>query len=1029
MAIDYSPQGRRVSLGGTTSRGFNPVQAVDNSDRVLRQGQDALASFAKAQEYNLANPDKSLEALAGLSKTVTEFMVERQKGVNENDRKLGIADILNGDIQPKPEALQTYRENTTQLRAAALDEQSALNDLENTRPDVAVEIRANDPVVSGWRQYGRAQGTAMKAAASAEMLFEQAMESTTKNIPIIAADGSVRMIAPSQAESMAELNAVWSVVLQGFIGASGLDGINPLLLAEHVTPKIMDIKTRVFSAGAKKIAAVQKDRAVSEVNARLGGALANSRMDDPRNLASIFQLGGAEWAAAEGISRSEADKKVLDRMVTEAVLRQDAAAVARLKRLPRAEDGSMSLGTLENSFPDVFDNALTRIKALNKQEADERKAAQLATVENAVQAYEKSIINATPDEAEKAWKITQQTLTEMSRMGLAGSDAALILHNQKPKRRAGIAFEDSFVEQFNRNPARWSKAQVQKSIADGEFSPGILNRLSFPEDLAPGRKKEFTKITQDAAKAAIAAQLKGKGFTTTDLEGAEVVTRSAQFAFEMETELLKLAAQKPDFSTEDANAHIEKMISRVLNPKTGDRRFIVSPVRANTPGRPVQFLAPLVNKTAGVNFTQTGKTADIDYSQIKPADLRGVTVKPRDRVMTNDTLQTGAEIYRKTGSFPGEQKDAIRLSGLTQTEFIRTQNGEPRSLADLAQGLQLAIKDNPRSTPVELFRADWQIERKRLLLQNTPTLSGGVAPETAELLRDLGKKEGGAMEYEAANSGTADDMRQGIPGLTSMTIDQIQGTKAHHVGKYQLQLGKGRTLDLLKQRMGLTGTEPFTPELQDRMASELIWGGWKRPALTAYLKGGGNLEKAVADFNDEWEAGKLSFDARPYLRRMRAAYQVRGGSAVGLTGNFRKENVPVVNWETKGRGDSYQKGGVDIYFNDKQFPAIAPGKVVDIGRQPEGKTSYGIYVVTEHKDPKTGQLFHLINAHLDAVHVNVGDSIQVGTILGRQGSTGSTSAGGIASIDPLEPAPRGSKQTIPYRRPEVLKELLLPLLR
>jgi murein DD-endopeptidase MepM/ murein hydrolase activator NlpD len=855
------------------------------------------------------------------------------------------------------------------------------------------------------------------------------MESTTKSIPITAPDGSVRMIAPSQAESMAELNAVWSVVLQTFIGASGLDGINPLLLAEHVTPRIMDIKARVFSAGAKKIAAIQKDRAVSEVAARLGGALANSQMNDSSNLASIFQLGGAEWAAAEGITRSEADKKVLDRMVTEAILRKDDLAIARLKVLPRAEDGSMSLGTLENSFPDVFDNALTRIKALNKQEADERKAAQIATVENAVQAYEKTIINATPDEAENAYNITLETLTKMSKAGFAGADEALIAHGQKPKRRAGVAFEDSFVEQFNRNPARWSKAQVQKSIADGEFSPGILNRLKFPEDLAPGRVNKFSKIAQEAATRAIAAQLKGKGFTATDLEGAEVVTRSAQFASEMLTELLKLAAQKPDFSTEEANAHIEKMISRALDPKTGDSRFIVSPTRAARPGFPVQFLAPLVNKTAGVNFTQTGKTADIDYSQIKPADLRGVTVKPRDRVMTNETLETGAEIYRKTGAFPGEQQEAIKLTGLTQTEYIRAQSGEPRSLADLAQGLQLAIKDNPRSTPVELFRANLNIELKKRLLQNTPTPSGGVAPETTELLQSLGRVEGGAMEYEAANSGKADDMRQGIPGLTSMTIDQIQGTKAHHVGKYQLQLGKGRTLDLLKQKMGLTGTEPFTPELQDRMASELIWGGWKRPALTSYLKGGGNLEKAVEDFNNEWEAGKLNFDARPYLRKMRAAYQVRGGGAVGLTGNFRKENIPVVNWETKGRGDSYQKGGVDIYFNDKQFPAIAPGKVTDIGRQPDGKTSYGIYVITEHKDPKTGQTFHLINAHLDAVYVKVGDSIQVGTILGRQGSTGSTSVGGIASIDPLEPAPRGSKQTIPYRRPEVLKELLLPLLR
>jgi murein DD-endopeptidase MepM/ murein hydrolase activator NlpD len=982
------------------------------------------------RQFNLKPVDNGLEALGKLSSTAIGLLTENQQNKNDNDRKLGIADILNGDMQPKPEALQTYRENTTQLRSAAIEEQTALNNLESTRPDVAVEIRANDPVVSGWRQYGRAEGTALKATANAEMLFEQAMSSTIKNIPIVAADGSVRMIAPSEAQSMAELNAAWSVILQGFIGASGLDGINPLLLAEHVTPKIMDIKARVFSAGAKRIAAVQKDAAVVGVTARLGGALANSNMDDPKNLAYIFQFGGAEWAAAEGIPRSEADKKTLDWMLEEAIRRRNSGAIELLQQAPRSEDGSMSLGTLGTFYPDVFDVARNKLKSLNKVDADERKAAQLATVENVVKAYGVDIIGKPPNEVQKLWTIAQRTLGEMSEAGLEGAAEALILHNQKPKRRVDQSVEDNFVADFNANPGRYSKAQVEKHIADGEFSPDLLGRLKFPEDVAgPMAEKHRARINK-AALGAITAQLTVTGaFQPTDLAAGEVITRSDQLGAEIYEAVLRVAAQKGSLTDEDVNAVTERILKKALDQKTGDKRFLVNPKRSDKPGRPVEFMAPLVDRTLSVNQTRAGATALIDWSQIAPADLRGIGVKPRDRVIASGTLETGIETYRKTGAFPGDQQDAIRLTGTTQTEFIRAQTGEPRSLADLAQGLQLAILDNPRSTNLERVRANWQIKRKEMLFQNTPVATGGISPETAELLRGLAPKEGGPMGYEAANSGKSDDMRQGIPGLTNMTVNQVLANPAHHVGQYQLQLGKGRTLDLLKQKMGLTGNEKFTPDLQDRMASELIWGGWKRPALTAYLKGGGNLEAAVTDFNNEWEAGKLTFDARPYLRRMRAAYQVRGGGAVGLTGNFRKENVAVVNWETKGRGDSYQKGGVDVYFNDKQFPAIAPGKVTDIGRQPDGKTSYGIYVITEHKDPKTGQTFQLINAHLDAVHVKVGDPVQVGTILGRQGSTGSTSAGGIASIDPLEPAPRGSKQTIPYRRPEVLKELLLPLLR
>jgi hypothetical protein len=257
MAIDYTPQGRRVALDTPGSRGFSPVQAADNSQNVLRQGQVALDSFAKAQEFKLANSARDLEALTTLSKTASEFLVDRQKGINENDRKLGIADILNGDMQPKPAARQTYLENAEQLKTAAQGEQQALNTLQKTQPVQALEIRANDPVVNAWRSYGQAQGVAMRAAYSASTLLSQAMASTEATIPLTDAQGNTRMIAPSNPRTPSELNAVWAVVLQGFIGASGLDGINPILLSELVTPRIMEIKSQIFDQQYTRMAKAQ----------------------------------------------------------------------------------------------------------------------------------------------------------------------------------------------------------------------------------------------------------------------------------------------------------------------------------------------------------------------------------------------------------------------------------------------------------------------------------------------------------------------------------------------------------------------------------------------------------------------------------------------------------------------------------------------------------------------------------------------------------------------------------------------------
>ena len=138
MAIDYTPQGRRVALDTPGSRGFSPVQAADNSQNVLRQGQVALDSFAKAQEFNLANSARVMEALTRLSKTASEFLVERQKGINEKVRKQHLAQALNRDLIPKQQALNTFRENTQLLRNTAVQEQKGLNVLEATKPDQAI---------------------------------------------------------------------------------------------------------------------------------------------------------------------------------------------------------------------------------------------------------------------------------------------------------------------------------------------------------------------------------------------------------------------------------------------------------------------------------------------------------------------------------------------------------------------------------------------------------------------------------------------------------------------------------------------------------------------------------------------------------------------------------------------------------------------------------------------------------------------------------------------------------------------------
>ena len=86
-------------------------------------------------------------------------------------------------------------------------------------------------------------------------------------------------------------------------------------------------------------------------------------------------------------------------------------------------------------------------------------------------------------------------------------------------------------------------------------------------------------------------------------------------------------------------------------------------------------------------------------------------------------------------------------------------------------------------------------------------------------------------------------------------------------------------------------------------------------------------------------------------------------------------------------------------------------------------------VTTEHIDPKTGKPFQLINAHFDAIYVKEGQSLQTGTVLGKQGATGNAPKGPHSSMDPIMPVPRGSRAQVPYIRPGLLEELLTNLIR
>ncbi len=136
---------------------------------------------------------------------------------------------------------------------------------------------------------------------------------------------------------------------------------------------------------------------------------------------------------------------------------------------------------------------------------------------------------------------------------------------------------------------------------------------------------------------------------------------------------------------------------------------------------------------------------------------------------------------------------------------------------------------------------------------------------------------------------------------------------------------------------------------------------------------------------------------------------------------------PLETYASQVSSITYDTGqpGIDVFFEDHNFPAVLPGIVKDRGYQVNANGSgYGHYLVIESIDPDTGKPVDVLYGHLPTKpSQSIGQSIQLGQIIGKQGGTGSVQSydGTIASIDFLAPASTGSGSMTPYSNYDSLR--------
>lgn len=937
--------------GSAKSTPFAPLQAVDQTNAERQQLSDQLRWMREDQQLvqddrrdyaaRLSNSirenrdfrEQDLQALAGLSKSLTDTLLKVQEDKKQDDKEEGLMlqyqDGLPIDMVEKYEkdekSLIEARDQTSQLalRQAA----------EGAPPDIVERIRG----LSGWKLYGYQTGLAQEAGLRWGDYLAQALENDTVTKVDL---GNGRVITPSEARDRPEIVAVSAVLRRKFIRDVGLIEANPALLNKYLFPNMKRGEEAVISQKNSQLVATRAQETLDEQDGILTtallsqgdyGAAINAFVSstisvlDPRSKSALGFPGARDRAIAL-IDQLGKDGKLDDTVIT---------------AIENTLVPGSTTETWGSKFPQKFIGLRDSIRA--GREADLAAEERAEEREDANKVKEFLALAAQKGGFTETEKEEIQTWYQQRGKPMPSAIAQLVTVEQK---------DDENATEYLNSVLASGRGLTMQELMSGGYSPEII--LKYRDRVS----KFETGVTNNEA-----YKVQEKGIKAY-LEGNLRVTYSQgtkpdwtlYLAQGKAVELLRKATLKnvrngmaPDEAADAAAAEVKKLIDAGL-PKNGASGIFRLPVDSANPS------------VAKPNSSYVGIFGNdiLSKSQQKEIEFKRL----RDKV----------NAYRANGRFLDQP--LLSESDLQKLEVLRVNPSadfpasvlylasETRNLSpwDVADKQLIAANREPLTRPPQVQWSDSIDPRLRTLLyQNqSSNRTGRAYSGTAWNPAKVPNNWGIHVEKAANKFGIDPALLAGLLAHESAGWNPNAVSRAGAVGLAQLMPGTDKEVGVTNRKdpiQSIYGGAKYLRKMMDMFNGDIT------AALRAYNQGPGNQQRYPGGVSSEAtrypskvlrEAAKYGYgfgQGSPFRRQEvmnpRVAYRI-GNLGYGSTGpHLDVKPVLPGSMQSSGSLPAIKKNTLDKYVyvkvNGKLVP-LSKGTVTtadDTAHRRRRRSSYG----------------------------------------------------------------------------------------